>query len=459
MPVDHLTRICQQYRAVLLSIDATTVRIAVNNTPPTSLTQALTFASNKQVEIENWDIEKLEKYQLSQQNNTLFHDEQDSAAALIDNALEHAVARRASDIHIEPGENNGRIRLRIDGVLQQFATFSPTLSAAIVARLKILGNMDIAERRRPQDGQFDPDIQGERLSLRLSTLPCRHGEKVVLRLLRQQSRPLQPDALGMPAETLASFQLALAKPQGLVLVTGPTGSGKTLTLYSALSSLNHPGVNIACVEDPVEIPLNGLTQTQINPKAGLTFQTVLRSLLRQDPDIIMIGEIRDSETAEIALKAAQTGHLVLSTLHTHSTVETLTRLEQMGMPRWQIASALELIVAQRLVRRLCPHCKQPGPALTLPKNICTEPLTAWQPKGCERCYNGYYDRMALFEILLVDDTIRRAIIGGLPAHELERLSRQRGMATLLESGLDAVKRGFTTPEELWRVLGMPNAER
>lgn len=244
----------------------------------------------------------------------------------------------------------------------------------------------------------------------------------------------------------------------MILVTGPTGSGKTITLYSALAALNQPGINVCSVEDPIEIPQEGLNQTQINPKAGLTFQHVLRALLRQDPDVIMVGEIRDGETAEIAIKAAQTGHLVLSTLHTNSTVETLVRLEQMAIPRWMIASALNIIVAQRLVRKLCPHCKtHHEPAITLPGHIWPSALPNWHPTGCERCYGGYYGRTALFEILPLSAALRQAITQGESASNIESLAREQGMSTLFENGCVAVAQGYTTLEEVYRVLGVPHA--
>ncbi|MBV5094377.1 type II secretion system protein GspE [Tenebrionicola larvae] len=456
METEQIKKICQQHHAALLSVNGATIRVAVANAPSTEFAQALAFASSKRADIECWSPERLEKYLQDSQQNPLINGDRHSVVELINQALERAVARRASDIHIEPGENGARVRLRVDGVLQPLSEFSSDICAPVIARLKILGNLDIAERRLPQDGQFDTEIQGEKLSLRLSTLPCRGGEKAVLRLLRQESRPLTPQALGMAPAALAAFLDALAKPQGLILVTGPTGSGKTLTLYSALSTLNHPGVNIACVEDPVEIPLEGLTQTQIHPKAGLTFQKVLRALLRQDPDIIMIGEIRDGETAEIALKAAQTGHLVLSTLHTQSTAQTLTRLEQMGTARWQIASALALIIAQRLVRRLCPHCRKPASAQILPDTLSPEPVAHWLPVGCERCYSGYYGRVALFELMPIDSSLQNAIIAGESVPALEQICRERGMITLFEDGVRAVQQGLTTFDELWRVLGIPD---
>ena len=256
---------------------------------------------------------------------------------------------------------------------------------------------------------------------------------------------------------LAAFSQALQQPQGLILVTGPTGSGKTVTLYSALQTRNTPDVNLCSVEDPVEIPIAGLNQTQIHPRAGLTFQGVLRALLRQDPDIIMVGEIRDGETAEIALKAAQTGHLVLSTLHTNSTTETLIRLQQMGVARWMIASALTLVIAQRLVRKLCPHCRQRlETPIMLPEAIWPTPLPRWQAPGCQHCYHGFYGRTALFEVLPVTPALRQSIANGTSVDGVESNAQQLGMSTLFENGCKAVEQGLTTFEELVRVLGMPH---
>jgi protein transport protein HofB len=278
----------------------------------------------------------------------------------------------------------------------------------------------------------------------------------VLRLLHQVDQTLDITALGMQDAQLAAFSQALQQPQGLILVTGPTGSGKTVTLYSALQTRNTSDVNLCSVEDPVEIPIAGLNQTQIHPRAGLTFQAVLRALLRQDPDIIMVGEIRDGETAEIALKAAQTGHLVLSTLHTNSTSETLVRLQQMGVARWMIASALTLVIAQRLVRKLCPHCRQRlDTSITLPKAIWPMPLPRWHAPGCEHCYHGFYGRTALFEVLPVTPALRQSIASSTSVDGVDSDAQLSG-STLFGNGCQAVEQGLTTYEELIRVLGMPH---
>lgn len=455
MTHDEIAQLCRQYQAVLLGMDATRIRVAVSDEAPPGLLETLDFAGNRDVELEYWSQERLETYQNARETSAPVSAGPQSAVELVDHMLARAVSRRASDIHIEPGARQGRIRLRIDGVLHPLTAFPMETASALVTRLKVLSHLDIAERRQPQDGQFTLTHEGEPLSLRISTLPCREGEKVVMRLVRNNSRPLTLQALGMQPDALARFRQALHSPQGLILVTGPTGSGKTLTLYSGLNELNQPGVNISSVEDPVEIPLPGVTQTQVHPRAGLTFQSVLRALLRQDPDIIMIGEIRDGETAEIAIKAAQTGHLVLSTLHTQSAVQTLTRLEQMGMARWQIASALRLIIAQRLVRRLCPHCRTRGETdITLPAHLWPRALPDWQPLGCNQCYGGFYERHALFELLTVDETLRQAISDGAPLSALTQLAGSQGLPLLHDSGFQAVEQGLTTVQELWRVLGV-----
>ncbi len=380
-------------------------------------------------------------------------------AELLARTLQSALEQRASDIHIEPADNAYRIRLRIDGVLHPLPDVSPDAGVALTARLKVLGNLDIAEHRLPQDGQFTVELAGNAVSFRIATLPCRGGEKVVLRLLQQVGQALDVNTLGMQPLQLADFAHALQQPQGLVLVTGPTGSGKTVTLYSALQTLNTADINICSVEDPVEIPIAGLNQTQIHPRAGLTFQGVLRALLRQDPDVIMIGEIRDGETAEIAIKAAQTGHLVLSTLHTNSTCETLVRLQQMGVARWMLSSALTLVIAQRLVRKLCPHCRQQqGEPIHIPVNVWPSPLPHWQAPGCVHCYHGFYGRTALFEVLPITPVIRQLISANTDVESLETHARQAGMCTLFENGCLAVEQGLTTFEELIRVLGMPHGE-
>lgn len=458
MNTDQLVALCLRHHALLLSSDSERINIAVVGKPAPELMEALRFATQKRIDIECWSAERMEKHrQLTSQSHLPGVSQTHSTVDVLNHTLQQAINQRASDIHIEPMEHACQIRLRIDGVLCPQPPLAAELANLLSARLKVLGNLDIAERRLPQDGQFTIELANEPVSFRIATLPCSGGEKIVLRLLHQVPQALEPKALGMDAEQLACFNAVLHQPQGLILVTGPTGSGKTVTLYSALQSRNTPDVNICSVEDPIEIPLAGLNQTQINPRAGLTFQNVLRALLRQDPDIIMVGEIRDGETAGIAINAAQTGHLVLSTLHTNSTTETLIRLEQMGVARWMIFSALTMVIAQRLVRRLCPHCRrETRDQAQLPRSVWPRPLPRWQPTGCDRCYHGFYGRVAIFEVLAIDNALRQAIASGAGTDVIEASARQAGMVSLFEHGCRAVEQGLTTIEELLRVLGMPN---
>ncbi|MEG1124267.1 MAG: type II secretion system protein GspE [Citrobacter sp.] len=459
MNTTQLTALCQRHQGILLDADNEVVHIAVVDAPSHELLDALHFATTRRIDIVCWTRQQMEghAHKPRQMLPAVIPEGSATAAELLTQTLQSALTKRASDIHIEPAQNRYRIRLRVDGVLHTLPEVLTEMGIAFTARLKVLASLDIAEHRLPQDGQFTVEISGAPISFRIATLPCRYGEKVVLRLLHQVEQALEINALGMQDAQLAAFSQALQQPQGLILVTGPTGSGKTVTLYSALQTRNTPDVNLCSVEDPVEIPIEGLNQTQINPRAGLTFQGVLRALLRQDPDIIMVGEIRDGETAEIALKAAQTGHLVLSTLHTNSTSETLIRLQQMGVARWMIASALTLVIAQRLVRKLCPHCRQRlDVPVTLPPSLWPTPLPRWQASGCEHCYQGYYGRTALFEVLPVTPALRQLIASGTTADVVESDAQQAGMHSLFESGYLAVERGLTTFEELIRVLGMPH---
>lgn len=453
-----LENLCQQYRAVILHQDSDLLTVAVAQTDASckEMVEALRFATQCRVEVEQWPQARLEQYG---QNSTTPEVVRENAPAesvvnAINVILTHAIQRRASDVHIEPQQDGVRIRLRIDGVLQILTNLPEVPSAGLIARLKILANLDIAERRLPQDGQFTVTLAEKQASFRLSTLPTRYGEKCVVRLLQSEAHAIALEKLGMSASSLRLYREALAKPQGLILVTGPTGSGKTFTLYSGLSALNLPEKNLCSVEDPVEIPLAGVNQTQINVRAGLDFNLVLRSLLRQDPDVIMVGEIRDAETAEIAVKAAQTGHLVLSTLHTNSTSETLTRLGQMGIPGYLLGSALKLVVAQRLVRRLCPCCRQPAEILAhFPSSIWPGTLQTWRAPGCDHCFSGYYGRLALFELLPVNGKMQNAIASEASADNLLALAQQQGMRSLFSEGLLAVSRGETSLDEVHRVVG------
>jgi len=452
--------ICQRYQAAILEFNNQRLRIAMAETPPHDMMTELRFIMPGVIDVECWPQARLEQYFRRAAEEIPEHkdyQEESGASAVerIDNVLQMAVQKRASDIHIEPQEQGVQVRIRVDGVLQPGMRLSENYSP-LIARLKILASLDIAERRVPQDGQFSVKFGEKTESFRLSTLPTRCGEKAVIRLLQSDAQAIALDKLGMPPSLLKHYQHALAKPQGLILVTGPTGSGKTFTLYSGLSWLNAPSRNLCSVEDPIEIPLAGINQTQIHPRAGLSFHRVLRALLRQDPDVIMLGEIRDSETAEIAVKAAQTGHLVLSTLHTNSTTETLVRMGQMGIPGYMLASALKLVIAQRLVRKLCPHCRQPAEAVAhFPAEIWPGTVQNWRAVGCEHRFSGYYGRLPLFEMLPISPVLQNALAQNASPETLAKLAHQQGMETLFVGGLHCVNRGDTTLEELTRVTGGP----
>ena len=450
MASQQLSSVCQQYNALLIEETNRVLRIALSTSPVEEMFSALGFISNKAIEIETWPAQRIALWQALCALSANKEVSGRPLSELLNEVLNSAIQQRASDIHFEPGQTTYRIRLRIDGVLYAQPLLPCSIAAQLTARLKVLASLDIAEKRLPQDGQIDYQDGTHQASFRVSTLPCRYGEKLVLRLQQQDRHCFDIDTLGMPADEAARFYRALASPQGLILITGPTGSGKTLSLYSALTRLNQVHRNICTVEDPIEIPLNGLNQTQLHTKAGLTYSTLLRALLRQDPDVIMIGEIRDSETADIAIKASQTGHLVLSTLHTHSTIGTLMRLEQLNISRDVLTSSLQLIVTQRLVRKLCLHCRQP------PKTSSEQPLSAayWQAIGCHHCYNGYYGRTALFEVLSVSEMLGSLITQGLNATKLEDIARKSGMATLFENGCRAAAQGITSLDEVYRVLGL-----
>ncbi len=370
-----------------------------------------------------------------------------------------AARRGASDIHFEPYESAFRIRFRIDGILVEVARPPFNLRARLSARLKVMSRLDISERRLPQDGAIKLRVSASRtIDFRVSTLPTVHGEKIVLRLLDAGATRLGIDALGFSESQKALFEHALAQPQGMILATGPTGSGKTVTLYTGLNILNTDARNIATAEDPVELKLDGINQVNVLPKIGLDFASALRAFLRQDPDVVMVGEVRDLETAEISVKAAQTGHLVLSTLHTNSAAETLTRLRNMGVAAYNIASSVTLIVAQRLVRQLCPHCKTP---VELPRELFhdagfttqeIETATCYRATGCTQCTNGYKGRIGLYEVLPVSESMSKLIMADGNSLELGELARQEGHPDLRRSGLSKVLAGITSLEEINRVV-------
>jgi type IV pilus assembly protein PilB len=374
----------------------------------------------------------------------------------VNHVLNEAIKRKASDIHLEPYERIFRVRFRIDGVLQEYSKPPLSLKNAIISRLKIMAKMDIAERRLPQDGRIKVLFgQNREMDFRVSTLPTLFGEKMVLRLLDKYNVQLDMTKLGFEEKPLQQFKEAIHKPYGMVLVTGPTGSGKTTTLYSALAELNQVTENISTAEDPVEINLPGINQVQIHEEIGLTFANSLRSFLRQDPDIIMVGEIRDFETAEIAIKAALTGHLVLSTLHTNDAPSTIHRLLNMGIEPFLVASAVHLILAQRLARRICENCKIPvhvSPQLLLNLGVPSEELqgfTCYKGTGCQACSNtGYKGRVAIYEVMPVTESVRELILQGATANEIKKEAIQQGMKTLRQAALTKLKEGITTVEEV-----------
>jgi type IV pilus assembly protein PilB len=392
------------------------------------------------------------------QDSSLSRIDEEPIVRFVNGLLSDAVRKEASDIHIEPYENSFRIRFRHDGILHEIATPPANLAARIVARIKVMSRMNIAEHRIPQDGRIKTTSQeGQNINFRVNTCPTLFGEKIVLRLLDSAHARLDIDQLGFEPKQKRAFLDALQKPYGMILVTGPTGSGKTVTLYSGISRLNTTDVNISTAEDPVEIVLPGINQVNVNPKTGLTFAEAMRAFLRQDPDIIMVGEIRDLETAEIAVKAAQTGHRVLSTLHTNDAPQTLTRLLQMGIAPFNIASSVLLIIAQRLARRLCPHCKQLEklPAAALLEAGFHEQelanLTLYAPSGCEHCVKGYRGRTGIYQVMPISDPLNRIILEGGNVIALTKQARREGVVTLREAGLNKVRAGITSLAEIERI--------
>lgn len=398
---------------------------------------------------------------------------------IVNSVLEHAVYEGASDIHIEPTEKEVVVRYRIDGILKPVMTLPKTVQSGLIARVKILSNLKIDEHMIPQDGRFKIQIQDEKMAFRVSIIPVYDGEKIVMRLLHEGAKPLTLDQLGFLDSPRKLVEDAIKKPHGMILVTGPTGSGKTTTLYSVLGILNQPGVNISTIEDPIEYRIQGVNQSQINTKVGFTFASGLRAFLRQDPNIIMVGEIRDQETAEIAIHAAMTGHLVLSTLHTNDAPTTLPRLVDMGVPPFLVAYTTNIVMAQRLVRKICTYCKEEYyldktaagelgrvfdvkkiSALfkdNIPKDYKdqgadVEKITFYKGKGCNRCgQTGYKGRVGIYEILVIDEELTKMINAHATADDIKKYAREHGMITMLEDGLVKAKMGITTIAEVLRV--------
>ena len=398
-------------------------------------------------------------------------DEADTSNSEIDDApvvkflqkmLLDAFSMRASDLHFEPFEHTYRVRFRIDGELREIASPPVSIKEKLAARIKVISKLDISEKRVPQDGKMKLKIGLDRvIDFRVSTLPTMYGEKIVIRILDPSSAKLGIDALGYEPEEKARLLAAIARPYGMVLVTGPTGSGKTVSLYTCLNILNTPGVNIATAEDPAEITLPGVNQVSMNERAGMTFTVALKAFLRQDPDIIMVGEIRDLETADIAIKAAQTGHMVMSTLHTNDAPTTLTRMRNMGIAPFNIASSVILITAQRLTRRLCPNCKIPAdiPRETLidagfKEDDVDGSWTPYRPVGCNLCNNGYKGRVGIYQVMPISDEIQRIVLRDGNAQEIAAQAEVEGVRSLRQSGLQKVRMGMTSLEE---ILGCTNA--
>ncbi len=377
-------------------------------------------------------------------------------AALIFN---EALKLRASDIHIEPGERNAVIRYRIDGLLTQHMETSKWMYVPLTSRIKIMADLDIAEKRVPQDGRIRYESNKEQYDFRVSTLPTHWGEKTVIRILKHDTTILSLPKIGLEEKELHAINECIEKPQGMVFVTGPTGSGKSSTLFAALNAIRKKAINITTIEDPIEYKIEGLNQVQINEKAGVTFASTLRSILRQDPDVILVGEIRDRETAEIAMQASQTGHLVFSTLHTNDAISAITRLKDLGIPGFLISSSLLAILAQRLVRLLCPGCKRKAAISQEIRDrwrivLSDMPLPdSYQPVGCPECHGfGYKGRVGIFEMVLVNDAVRDLITENATENKIRLYLRSIGMKTLIQNGIDKIERGVTTPEELLRVV-------
>lgn len=421
------------------------------------------FSKTPDLELSDEEFEQFGDIQVSDTESNLSESsepDQDDAPIIvyINKILMDAIRKGASDLHFEPYETSYRIRFRIDGILHEVANPPQMLSSRISARVKVMSRLDIAEKRKPQDGRIKLKITAKKsIDFRVSTLPTLWGEKIVMRILDSSSAMLGIDVLGYEADQKAMYLDALGQPQGMILVTGPTGSGKTVSLYTGLNILNKPEVNISTAEDPVEINLVGVNQVQINPKADMTFANALRAFLRQDPDVVMVGEIRDLETAEIAIKAAQTGHLVLSTLHTNSAPETLTRLLNMGVPAYNVASSISLIIAQRLARRLCNNCKTPEelPLEELKSQGFSDQQIAsiqlYKAVGCEHCTEGYKGRVGVYEVMKITPDISQIIMSGGNSLDIAKASHASGFNSLRISGLEKAAKGVTSLAEINRV--------
>jgi type IV pilus assembly protein PilB len=481
-------KICSDYRIVVLSKRNNRLMVATADPADQQAAEKIKFATQLGVDWVIAEYDKLSKLVDSQSttaNEAMDNivggdfefddipiDAQDApeknAASEVDDApvvkflhkmLLDAFNMRASDLHFEPYEHTYRVRFRVDGELREIASPPIAIKDKLASRIKVISRMDISEKRVPQDGRMKLKVGPERvIDFRVSTLPTLFGEKIVIRILDPSSAKVGIDALGYEPEEKERLLSAISRPYGMVLVTGPTGSGKTVSLYTCLNLLNKPGINISTAEDPSEINLPGVNQVNVNEKAGLTFAAALKAFLRQDPDVIMVGEIRDLETADISIKAAQTGHMVLSTLHTNDAPTTLTRMMNMGIPTFNIASSVILITAQRLARRLCPNCKTtldvPRKAL-LDAGFKAEDMdgtwTPYKPVGCSACNNGYKGRVGIYQVMPITEEIQRIILKGGSALDIAQQATREGVRTLRESGLLKVRQGMTSLEEVLSV--------
>ena len=438
--------------------------------------EELRFFTNKEVEVEITDPEEFNKLLQEKLAEELQEEEKQEGGneelsidllkvsdesptvKLVNQILIKAVHVGASDVHFEPYEDETIVRLRMDGELHEILKISPPKYEEVVSRIKVLANLNVAEKRIPQDGKFHVKVGGKDYDIRVSTIPTVFGERVVLRLLDKSGKLLTLKDLGLSEEDLKKVERIISKPYGMVLVTGPTGAGKSTTLYAMLLKLKSPKKNIITIEDPVEYQIKGISQIQVNPKVGLTFAVGLRSILRQDPDIIMVGEIRDTETAEIAVQSALTGHLVLSTLHTNDAPSAVTRLKDIGIEPFLISSALEGVIAQRLVRKICDHCKEPyKPTEEELKELGLSPegdYTFYRGKGCEHCLGtGYKGRIAIFEVLELDEDLKKLITKTQDAVVIREEAKKKGFKTLLEDGVEKILKGITTSAEVLSAVG------
>ena len=479
------SRFIREYMVIPLELKNNTLRVIMANPEDRDTLDALKVATSADVLVYTADPKLMDEYisrfygQESQNINRIMEDigeksldfireEEEDIGHLKDLAAEapiiklvnlfitRAVEGRASDIHIEPFEDELKVRYRIDGVLHDVESAPKRLQAAIVSRIKIMAKLNIAERRLPQDGRIRLKVGEGEIDLRVSTIPVLYGESVVMRILRKEGIVIDLKLLGFPPKTLSDFNQLITKPNGILLVTGPTGSGKTTTLYGALDKINSPDKKIITVEDPVEYQLKGVNQIQVKPQIGLNFANTLRHIVRQDPDIIMIGEVRDLETAEIAIQSALTGHLVFSTLHTNDAPSAITRLIDMGVENFLLSSTVRGILAQRLVRVICPECKEGDSSMADREALSALGIGSDVPlylgKGCEKCaFTGFYGRTGIYELLIVNDEMRKLILKGADANLLREAAIRLGMKTLLQSGTEKIRAGITTLNEVLRV--------